>query len=352
MTVRIVWHIGPMKTGTSAMAAALSAAERRGSLPPGVLYPVDDLWIPHKGNITKHGNVKDLSPLIVAPRLQPISSVGHSVDATEVRATLQRVVAAARERARDDRATVILVNESAARTADAGAVLSELHSLADEVVVVLTVREPRAAAASIIGQAVRTWDRLYERSLSARRLLTQPLRGAEHDYAQIIERWSHADDKVPLLLLPYLECENGTGALMTRFAELIGVGPIEAPPATARGELVHPALSRADLTRLIRMKRAAAALGWIPGVRERIHQRFMAEAKQASQRTRRGESPRFTLTSSDALWVLERARPSIEAVRAWLGDEAENPAWREWFAQLDEPTPHGSTMPSPTRRRD
>ncbi len=333
MTVRVVLHIGPMKTGTSAIAAALSAAERRGTMPPGVLYPVDELWFDYDGRIIKHGQVKDLAPLIVGDALRPIN-LNSTPDA--VRAMLTRVVEHARTIEHDGRSTVILINETAGRTADAPAVVRELLALADELVLVLGVRDPRVAAASVIGQGVRTWLRPGERSLSAKRVLRGAMRGPEHDLARLIRVWGGASPLVPLLLLPYLEREKGSGELMARFGELIGVGPLAAPPATARGELVHPGMSLADLKRLARLKRLNAAVGWIPGVRPRIQQRFEAEAHDASQRARPVDTRSFRLSERDARWVLERAQPSIEAVRTHLGAEADSALWREWFAQLDE----------------
>lgn len=332
MTVRIVLHIGPMKTGTSALAAALAAAQRRDGLPPGVIYPVDDLWLERDGRITKHGQIKDLAPLVVPDSLRPI---GFTSTPAEVGGALERLMPVARERAAGGTATVILINETAGRVADAPAVVAALRTFADEVVLVLGIREPRAAAASVIGQGVRTWDRVSERSLSARRVLSGALRGPEHDYARLIPLWGAAHPEVPLLLLPYLEGERGSGALMQRFGELIGVGGLPAPPATARGELVHPGLGRDDLRRLARLKRRAALLGWVPGVRERIQQQFAETAKDASRRARPTASRPFSLSARDARWVLDRAQPSIAAVRQHLGARAEEPAWQEWFAQLE-----------------
>lgn len=333
MTVRIVLHIGPMKTGTSALAAALAAAQRRDTLPPGVLYPVDELWLERDGRITKHGQIKDLAPIVVPERLRP---TGGTSTRAEVRGALERLMPVARERAAGGSATVILINETAGRVADAPAVIADLRELADEVVVVLGVREPRAAAASIIGQGVRTWDRLNERSLRASRVLRGALRGPEHDYARLIRVWGGAHPAVPLLLLPYLEGERGSGALMQRFGELIGVGGLPAPPATARGELVHPGLGRDDLRRLARLKRWAVLLGWVPGVRQRIQQRFSVEAKEASRRARPASSRPFALSARDARWVLDRAQPSVAAVRQHLGARADEPAWQQWFAQLQD----------------
>ncbi len=332
VTVRIVLHVGPMKTGTSALAAALAAAQRRGSLPPGVVYPVDELWIEREGRITKHGEIKDLAPLVVPHHLRPL---GLGSTPAQVGEALDRLMRTVRRQAAGDPATVILIAETAGRAADAPAIVTALREHADEVVLVLGVREPRAAAASVIGQGVRTWDRVSEHSLSARRVLTGPLRGAEHDYARLLERWTAAHPAVPVLLLPYLEEERGSGALMQRFGELIGVGSLDAPPATARGQLVHPGLARDDLRRLARLKRWAVLLGWMPGVRQRIQRQFAEVAKEASRRARPTSARRFTLSARDARWVLDRARPSIAAVRQHLGAKADEPAWRQWFAQLE-----------------
>jgi len=332
MTVRIVLHVGPMKTGTSALAAALAAAARRGTLPPGVIYPVDALWFPRNGRLTKHPEVKNLAPLTVTAALAPRGPQGHP---DEVRAMLEHVGASAHENAHAGDTTVILINETAARVADAAAVVHALQQLADEVLVVVAVREPRAAAASIIGQGIRMWDRGAEHSLSAHRVLSRPLRGAEHDYARIVRTWGTAAPDVRLALLPFLENDIGGGALMNRFGNAIGIGAIEAPPATARGERVHPSLGHHDLRELAAIKRTTVVLGWVPGLRERQRLRFEARLQQSAKRARGGTAPSFQLSTRDAGWVLERARPSIDAVREHLGAEVHDPAWREWFAQLE-----------------
>ena len=56
---KVVIHIGPMKTGTTALGYYFSTATVQGALPNNVLYPTDDLWFPPAGNITKHSALFD-----------------------------------------------------------------------------------------------------------------------------------------------------------------------------------------------------------------------------------------------------------------------------------------------------
>jgi len=58
-TTRVVVHVGPMKTGTTAIGAYFSAAHSAGVLPSDVVYPAGDLWFPASGSITKHGQLAD-----------------------------------------------------------------------------------------------------------------------------------------------------------------------------------------------------------------------------------------------------------------------------------------------------
>jgi hypothetical protein len=53
-TTRVVVHVGPVKTGTTALGVYFSAAHAGRLLPPDVIHPVGDLWFPASGEITKH----------------------------------------------------------------------------------------------------------------------------------------------------------------------------------------------------------------------------------------------------------------------------------------------------------
>ena len=113
-STRVIVHVGPMKTGTSAFAAHLWRTAVDGDLPGNMIYPMNDLWFPANATIVKHHDLVEIAPLISrtsseAPRNTPNT-------ATFVDAKLAEIAAAARQRGGD--VTVIMVCEIGDQLAD------------------------------------------------------------------------------------------------------------------------------------------------------------------------------------------------------------------------------------------
>jgi hypothetical protein len=322
-----VIHIGPMKSGTSALARYLTVAQAQGVLPEGVIYPIGDLWFERTQNIVK----QELELLQIGRAARSDFSEGTL---TGIHREVDVAIAGVGAATRATGATAIFVCESAGKSTTRAALESWFAPYFDTVTFVTVARRQEFAMPSIIAQRVKEWKR-REVSLDVADYLVSE-RGfvATLDYAAMMDQWATADR--PLLVLPYLEGEQGTMESVARFFQFLHLGE---PPVVRgiEGKRIHPTFSRDGLEALAALKRRAHALRWVPGYSARAELAFHALWKQyhaaavsgGIEPTGRKFAP-FTLTDEERSIVRQHFSDSNTQLLKKIDRTGMETAWSRW----------------------
>lgn len=328
--IRVVVHLGPMKTGTSAFAAHLSRRADDGDLPADVMYPSGELWFPRAGSITKHHDLVELAPA-------PPANARERRRETDVTPALLRdkfavIVAEARTRRTD--VTVVMVCEIADQraTPELGSVLREYFDRVDFVIV---AREQSSALRSLMGQQIRMWKRREVLSTNPREYIAKQFRRGSYDYSQLWDKWHTNSADYSVHFVPYRD-GVGTDDLSQDIFSAVGAGTFPHSDAVLNGERIHGNFTGSGMRRLAFIKRVAHVLRAVPGIDalgkyvfERVMRRLHAEVQ-------RGEVTRertWRFTPEDEAVCRDAYRESNLRFRAVLGKEATHDRWRVWFSR-------------------
>lgn len=254
-----------MKSGTSALARYLTVAQAQGVLPTGVMYPIGDLWFGRVQNIVKQE--LELLQIDGAARGDIPNSELTGIY-REIDSALSAVGVATRE-ARN--ATALFVCESSGKSTSAQALASWFTPYFDRVTFVMVARRQEYAMSSIVAQRVKAWEHKEVSLDVADYLRSEKAFVGTLDYAEMLDAWSRPGE--PLLVMPYIEGEQGSMDSIARFFRFLNLGQ----PSEIRGiegKRIHPTFSRDALEALGALKRRARRLRWIPGYSKRAHARF------------------------------------------------------------------------------
>jgi hypothetical protein len=320
-----------MKTGSSALARYLTLAQSLGQLPTNVIYPIGDLWFDQTHNIVKQQrwlrSLDGLDRSVVDP-------VDFSTEVAMVDAALARVGAVLREQVTG---TAIFIGGTL-RGRNPAELRSWFTPHFDTVTFVIMARRQDRAVPSIIAHRVKYFSS-DDVSLDPRDAANTELDFfASLDYSPSVDLWPTFDS--PLRVIPYMEGEQGSMAMISRFFQYFGLGE----PTTVRGiegKRVHPTFSREGLQALIAIKRGAGRFRWLPGMKARARARFDTVWKVYYQAALTGglepsgrRFSAFELSPEESAWVLDRfsesnARLSREVDRTGLETE-----WEQWFNEI------------------
>ncbi len=328
MTHAIV-HIGPMKTGTSALARYLTVAQSRGELPENVVYPIGDQWFE-----TTHNIVKQQERLRVLDKLDR-SAIDPAHFPADVDAAIAAVGALLRERGD---ATAIFIYETAGINTTPADLRSWFAPHFDTVTFVTLARRQDRSVASIIAQRIKSFV-AREATLNPRDYVsTEPLFLATIDYSHMRDEWSTPGS--PLRVIPYLEGEQGSMASVSRFFRFFELGE----PVLVRGiegKRVHPTFSREGLQALIEVKRSSRRFRWLPGKTARASAQFDKVWKVYHQAAMSGglepSGRRFTafaLPPKDSEWVLGLYADSNKRLMAEVDRTGLEAEWSQWFDEI------------------
>lgn len=331
-STRIVVHLGPMKTGTSAFAAHLCQTASEGRLPANIMYPMNELWFPANGSIGKHHDLVEIAPLISrvnaeAPRNTP--NTAKFVDSKLVE------IASAARRHRDD-VTVIMVCEIGDQLAEPITLGTRLAELFDRVDFVIVAREQAGAIPSLLGQQLRMWNRKKVTSLRISSFLRYHRERKAYDYDHLWDRWSIPNVPYTLHFVPYRSSLAQSEDLNQCIFDELGLGPFPHHPEILGSARVHPTFSSLGMHLLVVAKKFDRLIGWFPaGSRlakygfDRVVGFCLAESR------RKVESfTAWKLPTSERAKVIEAYRSSNESFRAKLGPLAQKPEWTAWFERV------------------
>jgi len=333
MTIHsVVVHMGPLKTGSSAIAQYLSDANREGLLDPSILYPTGILWPLTTHFVTKHGN---LTNILNAREMGATGAAGFESLVT----TFERIRVEAESRGLP-KVTTVLVAENLTPDGQPDIVVSFLRRFYDEVSLVMFCRKQDSAVSSIMSQHIKMWPQ------SARSTALEDHRseglfyGDNFDYDAAAKRWSPERSEHNLSFVPFLEGEEGTFALLERFFSVTGLSPMP-DTSNMRPNRTNRALSRECLDLMCAIKVERDALATDDPRRKYLQNKFadvIGRFEFMEVAEKRGS------TSFDNPWVLSRhdRRVIQEAFApsnaAFLGAIDRTTLSQEWEAWADSVT--------------
>ncbi len=336
---RAIVHIGPMKTGSTAFAAAATEAERSGALAPGVIYPIGENWFGDDRPVVKHHQVNR------AARPEPDRARNREREQESMRA-LEDAIARCVRRAGDraaahgiSEAVILLLAEGASHQRNPQRLTAMLRRHVDQIDYVLVPRAQPRAVGSIIAHGVKDMTAVRRHRLDAAGHLAAPVRARRFDYAAIVEQWRH--DGATLHIVPYEEDTPGT---MSVIDAIVDAARLPRLPVSAKllAKRTHPSFSTEGLEELARIKRHHQFFRWLPGAEDRYRRRFSEAWERHHRLARAGLIEPWRLSPRDTEHVAAAYAESNERFRALLGADADRPAWRAWFAAaagaFDSPT--------------
>jgi hypothetical protein len=331
--LRVVVHIGPVKTGSTALTEQMTASQERGELGESIVYSLPrEISLHNQSRMITPEHIRHLAPQLEWNR----ESGENRVAATEssklagdrARAYLDDLTRDLRARTKVD-TTVFFVEETLSRRPSPGNLLSELLARFDSVDFVFVARAQQFSVPSAISQRVKmaaypsVWDARVSTFLSDENLANQ------FDYASILDRWASSDPRVRLRVVPFLESDRGTQKLFHRILTAVNV----------RANLGEPVMSGVNITPS-RFEIAAI------GLYKQTTFRYSSYSRPRSKRRIRAfklarlvfaliariiGSPRWALTPKEQLRIAEFYQPSNLRFRQRLGAEAQSSEWTEWF---------------------
>ena len=330
---RLVIHIGPMKTGTTAIGVYFSDATKAGILPANVVYPCDDLWFPSGGRVTKH-NVLGADFLGEKARW----AEGRKIE-SRTPAEIEAKVKAAAEHAAGlgvKNPTVVFVSETIANREKSPNLIEMLKKYFGDITLVIAVRSPIAASSSLLVHRVKDW-RVDQYDLDLYQRLVDEGTGAGFNYERILDRWL-AYPGVSVELIPYFEDESDGYAVVDRLMRI--VSGTDAPRlADDFGQRrIHPSLPLKSLERLIALKKLNLRWSKVPGATTIIKRAFNRvllgdrhKAVRAGLGARSVEHGDWVLSPAERAKVMGIYASSFAAIRKALGKRATTAEWKRWF---------------------
>lgn len=329
-STRVIVHLGPMKTGTSAFAAHLSRRADDNDLPANIIYPTGDLWFPRAGSITKHHDLVELAPAPPANATERRRET--SVTPALIRAKFADIASEAKSRKGD--ITVVMVCEIADQRAmpALGTVLREFFDRVDFVIV---AREQSSALRSLMGQQIRMWKRREVLSTNPRDYMAKQVRKGSYDYSMLWDKWQTGSRDSTVHFVPYRD-GSGTDDLSQDIFSAVGAGKFPHSDAVLNGERIHGNFTAVGMRQLALIKRMAHLFRAIPGVDSFGKYVFDRLVGRLHAEVQRGEVTRdrtWRFSPQDEAACRDAYRDSNLRFQASLGSVASDKQWETWFAR-------------------
>lgn len=327
---RIVIHLGPMKTGTSAFAAHLSRRADDGDLPANILYPTNDLWFPRAGSITKHHDLVELAPAPPANARERRRET--SVTPELILNKFEAIVAEAHNRKGD--VTVVMVCEIADQRAmpELGTILRRYFDRVDFVIV---AREQSSALRSLMGQQIRMWKRREVLSTNPQEYIAKQARRGSYDYARLWQKWQTGSRDFTVHFVPYRD-GSGKDDLSQDIFTAVGAGTFPHSDAVLNGERIHGNFTATGMRRLALVKKVAHLTRAVPGtdaLGKYVFDRLMGRLHAEVQRGDVTRETTWRFSSQDEASCRDSYRESNRKFQKLLGKDATKLQWTTWFAR-------------------
>jgi hypothetical protein len=338
---RAVIHLGPVKTGTTALSQYLTALHHTGTMPAHVIYPVGELWFGDDDAIVRQRRRLEI---LMEPHVHDFSDLPVAMKPdSEMNLTLAAIARTARE-STEPVVTAVFIAETGLPRFNPRIIDPYFRAHFDEVQYVFMARRQDKLVTSIVAQHMKMWERRWT-TLNPRIELAKAFRlrdFAALDYASQYLRWTEAVGADNVIAIPYLEGEQGSFGAIDRFFEFVGLGA--APRVDGiEGRRIHPTFSAAGMNRLNYIKSVARWTWWFTPFRKRLNAAWAGSIRNFHERAIDGApdpdgtpfSP-WSLSETDQRWVMRRFQDSNRALRARQTGHSE--VWDTWLSRVEELT--------------
>lgn len=331
-TTRVVVHVGPMKTGTTAIGAYFSAAHQAGILPSDVVYPSGDLWFPAAGSITKHGQLADY----LYPNGRKKAGRKTAIQTPDNIVRKVRDLAAHVAKGRGSQRTAVFISETLVGRANLGRLVDLLKSTFDEVIFVLAVRSPVEATQSLLVHKIKEW-RSDRADLDLYGMLQHRNGSIGYDYRRMLSQLQ----ELPIdhfFVIPYFEDESDGYAVVDRFMKVVTGKSAPRLEGDFGSRRIHPSLPLSSLKRLVALKKLKSRLRRIPFLSGVIHSLFLrilnadrSKVMRAGFNTRSSDSGDWVISPEERARIIALYGNLGNELRKALGPESKQAEWRSWF---------------------
>jgi len=298
------------------------------------VYPLGDLWF----GTTSKGTSRQASELgkFVGGQKGAPETFAHD----GVHDAIARVAHSLREGPEVGVSTAVFIAETVTARGPVDLLQRAFTDYFDEVIFVMFARRQDKAAASVLSQLVKT-PHLPDTNLDPhRRKSFKGVPFGEYNHLRNYQRWVTGPENYRLVVVPYLENEQGSFNSIERFYQAAGLGhPVAL--LGIEGRRIHPTFSLEGLTALVGVKKSAQRWKWIPGSREYFAARFreitrvyLESARSAGLEPSGRKFVPWQLSSEDARWVLDIFEPGNRELLEIVRDGQFSDAWDQWEEAL------------------
>ena len=339
MTVaRALVHLGPIKTGTTALSRYLTLTNNAGLTPENLIFPTGDMWFGRNGDIIRQRY--ELEALMD----QRDISVGTGITpdfAPQLDVALERVSTELRGRTADT-ATAIFVVETGLPRFDPARINETFRRHFDVVDYLFMARRQDKLVTSIVAQNMKMWEKKWA-TLNTRFELSRFPRLRDFsalDYVDQYTRWTRVVGSDNVIVVPYDERDQGSFSTIDRIFDFASLG--SAPRIDGiEGLRIHPTFSTFGMKKMAWLK-SITRIAWLwPPFRSRLAAvwdswtvKYHNQAIAGLPDSDGNAFQPWSLSPSDRRWVLRRFLSSNRKLRSLHTTHAA--AWDEWLARVEE----------------
>ena len=342
MTVtRALVHLGPIKTGTTALSRYFTLTNKFGTTPKSIIFPTGDLWFGENGNIVRQRY--QLEGLMSKAHRPAGNESDASVPGSDVDIALAKVSEALRA-TKLKSATAVFVVETGLPRFDPRHLDAVMRRHFQVVDYLFIARRQDKLVSSIISQNMKMWERKWATLRPRWEMFKIPrLRDfAALDYAAQYQRWIDAVGANHVIVVPYNEDDHGSFGTIDRIFEFADLGA--APRVEGiEGLRIHPTYSMSGMKKLAWIK-SVTRLAWFwPPFRPRLTAAWKTRSfdyhNQAIAGLPDDDGTPFepwTLSARDRQWVMRRFLKSNRTLRSVQSSHGDS--WDDWIRQVEENT--------------
>jgi hypothetical protein len=335
---RALVHLGPIKTGTTALSRYLTLTTKAGITPDNIVFPMADMWFGHDGDIVRQRY--ELEVLMDERDISVGSGITPDFE-SQLEKALDRVAAELRTR-KAHTATAVFVVETGLPRFDPARIDAALRRHFDVVDYLFMARRQDKLVTSIVAQNMKMWGKKWA-TLSPRFELSKFPRLRDFsalDYVAQYTRWTRVVGSDRVIVVPYGEGDQGSFATIDRIFDFAGLGA--APRIDGiEGLRIHPTFSTFGMRKMAWLK-SITRVAWVwPPFRPRLTAVWESwTVKYHNQAIAGLPDPDgqafqpWSLSTADRRWVLRRFLVSNRKLRSLHTTHAA--AWDEWLDRVEE----------------